>query len=180
MCALARALNGSSDAPTAQDEVDVSKTKWMSVVWGRITEPWIVRAGEGKSMSVRWYTVVIDCQNVAEQARWWAEVLDWRTVYEAPDEVVIVPPHALEKGDSIPVEERGPGLVFVPVPEGKQVKNRLHIDLAPRATDDQATEVERLVSMGATRIDVGQSSDVGWVVLADPEGNEFCVLSSRD
>ncbi len=131
-------------------------------------------------MSVRWYTVVVDSVDVAAQARWWAEVLGWQTVYEASDEVVIVPPHALTKADSIPVEERGQGLVFVPVPEGKTVKNRLHMDLAPRAADDQAVEVERLVSMGARRIDVGQSSDVGWVVLADPEGNEFCVLSPRD
>jgi len=131
-------------------------------------------------VSVRWYTVVVDSVDVAAQARWWAEVLGWQTVYEASDEVVIVPPHALTKADSIPVEERGQGLVFAPVPEGKTVKNRLHMDLAPRAADDQAVEVERLVSMGARRIDVGQSSDVGWVVLADPEGNEFCVLSPRD
>ena len=131
-------------------------------------------------MSVRWYSVVIDCSDVAAQARWWAEVLGWQTVYEAPDEVVIVPPHALTKVDSIPVEERGPGLIFVPVPEGKQVKNRLHLDLAPRASDDQATEVERLERLGATRSNVGQSGKEGWIVLADPEGNEFCVLSARD
>ncbi len=132
-------------------------------------------------MSVRWYSVVVDCVDVGAQARWWAEVLGWQTVYETPDEVVIVPPHALEeKAESIPVEERGPGLVFVPVPEGKQVKNRLHMDLAPRAADDQAAEVVRLERLGATRVDVGQSDDVGWIVLADPEGNEFCVLSARD
>jgi hypothetical protein len=107
-------------------------------------------------------------------------VLGWRTVYEAPDEVVIVPPHALEKADSTPVEEQGPGLVFVPVPEGKQVKNRLHIDLAPRASDDQAAEVARLESMGAKRTSVGEKPEATWVVLADPEGNEFCVLSPRD
>jgi Glyoxalase-like domain len=131
-------------------------------------------------MSVRWYTVVIDCADVAAQARWWASVLDWKVVYEAPDEVVLVPPHALTKGDSIPVEEQGPGLVFVSVPEGKQVKNRLHIDLAPRAGDDQAAEVARLEAMGAKRADVGQGSEVPWVVMTDPEGNEFCVLSPRD
>jgi hypothetical protein len=124
--------------------------------------------------------VVIDCLDVAAQGRWWAQALDWRIVYEAPDELVLVPPHALTKGDSIPVEERGPGLVFVPVSEGKQVKNRLHIDLAPRADDDQAAEVARLEGLGAKRVDVGQGTDKSWVVLADPEGNEFCVLSSRD
>jgi hypothetical protein len=72
-----------------------------------------------------------------------------------------------------------PGLVFVPVPEGKTVKNRLHIDLAPGPDDDQAAEVDRLVQLGATRADVGQDERATWVVLADPEGNEFCVLSPR-
>jgi catechol 2,3-dioxygenase-like lactoylglutathione lyase family enzyme len=131
-------------------------------------------------VSVRWYSVVIDCADVAAQGRWWADALDWRIVYEAPDELVLVPPHALTKGDDIPIEERGPGLVFVPVPEGKQLKNRLHIDLAPRAHDDQAAEVARLEGLGAKRVDVGQGDDKSWVVMADPEGNEFCVLSPRD
>ncbi|MBX3093528.1 MAG: VOC family protein [Cryobacterium sp.] len=133
-------------------------------------------------MPLRWYTVVVDCKDVGAQARWWAEVLDWRIVYEAEDEVVLVPPHALEeRAQSIPPAERGQGLVFVSVPEGKTVKNRLHIDLAPGADDDQAAEVERLVALGATRINVGQDeSSASWVVLADPEGNEFCVLSPRD
>jgi catechol 2,3-dioxygenase-like lactoylglutathione lyase family enzyme len=131
-------------------------------------------------VSVRWYSIVVDCRDVAAQAAWWAQALGWVVAYEAPDEVVIVPPHALTKGDSIPVDERGPGLVFVPVPEGKQVKNRLHLDLAPRASDDQNAEVDRLLGLGATRADVGQQHTATWVVLADPEGNEFCVLSSRD
>jgi hypothetical protein len=132
-------------------------------------------------MSVRWYSVVVDCDDVGSQARWWAEVLDWRVIYEASDEVVIVPLHVAEGGDSVPVDEQGPGLVFVPVPEGKTTKNRLHIDLAPPAGTDQASEVRRLQGLGATRADVGQMPDrVSWVVMADPEGNEFCVLSPRD
>jgi catechol 2,3-dioxygenase-like lactoylglutathione lyase family enzyme len=132
-------------------------------------------------MSVRWYSVVVDCRDVAAQARWWAEVLGWKIVYEADDEVVIVPSHVFERGDSIPADQRGPGLVFVPVPEGKQVKNRLHIDLSPPADADQEAEVKRLEGLGATRADVGQDDSVTtWVVMADPEGNEFCVLSPRD
>ena len=132
-------------------------------------------------MSVRWYTTVVDSEDVAAQGRWWAEVLDWRIVYEAPDEVVLVPPHALTKADLIPVEEQGPGLVFVTVPVGKAIKNRLHLDLAPRGGDDQAAEVARLESLGAKRIDVGQAVEANWVVLADPEGNEFCVRrAARD
>jgi Glyoxalase-like domain len=131
-------------------------------------------------VGLRWYTVVIDCLDVAAQARWWRDVLDWTIAYEAPDEMVLVPPHALTTGKDLPPEERGQALVFVPVPERKQVKNRLHLDLAPRAADDQAAEVARLEAMGAKRVDVGQPADVTWVVLADPEGNEFCVLSPRD
>ncbi len=123
----------------------------------------------------------MNCHDVHAQATWWAEVLGWPKAYEAEDEVVIVPPLALtERGAAIPPEERGQGLVFVPVPEAKTVKNRLHLDLAPRAHDDQAAEVQRLLDMGARRVDVGQGPDVTWVVLADPEGNEFCILSPRD
>jgi catechol 2,3-dioxygenase-like lactoylglutathione lyase family enzyme len=130
-------------------------------------------------MTLRWYTVVVDCADPARQARWWAQVLGWEIAYDAVDEVVLVPPHALTGLDQIPLAERGQGLVFVPVPEGKTVKNRLHLDLAPGPDDDQAAEVGRLISMGARRIDVGQPQDATFVVLADPEGNEFCVLSPR-
>ncbi|MCU1431004.1 MAG: hypothetical protein JWP95_109 [Actinotalea sp.] len=131
-------------------------------------------------MSVRWYSVVVDCHDVRAQAAWWARAIDWRPIYEADDEVVLVPPHALDGSRDIPVLERGPGLVFVSVPEHKSIKNRLHLDLAPRGDDDQVAEVQRLVDLGATRVDVGQGPEVTWVVLADPEGNEFCVLSPRD
>jgi hypothetical protein len=131
-------------------------------------------------MSVRWYTTVIDCRDVASQAAWWATALGWATVYESPDEVVIVPPYAVgPDAEQIPLHQRGPGLVFVTVPDGKTVKNRLHLDLAPFAGDDQAAEVQRLLDLGATRADIGQG-EVPWVVLRDPEGNEFCVLTSRD
>jgi len=94
---------------------------------------------------------------------------------------VIVPARVLEKGDEIPAGERGPGLCFVQVPEWKETKNRLHIDLAPFAGDDQAAEVERLETIGATRVNVGQEDDkVTWIVMADPEGNEFCLESAGD
>ena len=131
-------------------------------------------------MPVRWYTTLVDCHDVAAQARWWAEVLDWRVAYEAADEVVLVPPHAFDPARVPPPAERGPGLVFVGVPESKSIKNRLHLDLAPGADDDHTAEVQRLLGLGATRVDVGQTDDVSFAVLADPEGNEFCVLSPRD
>ena len=131
-------------------------------------------------MSVRWYSVVIDSHDVAAQSRWWAQVLDWRLVYDSEAEAVIVPPRALDESKDIPLDEQGPGLVFVSVPEGKTVKNRLHLDLAPGPDDDQAAEVQRLIDLGARRVNVGQDeSAVSWVVMADPEGNEFCVLSAR-
>jgi predicted enzyme related to lactoylglutathione lyase len=116
-------------------------------------------------MASRWYTVVVDAVDPGRLARWWAEVLDYQIVYDAPSEVVIARD-----------EKTYPGLIFVPVPEPKTVKNRLHIDLNP---EDQAAEVERLIGMGARKVDVGQG-EVTWVVLADPEGNEFCVLTARD
>jgi hypothetical protein len=135
-------------------------------------------------MALRWYSVVVDCHDVAAQARWWAEALGWQVAYEADDEVVIIPAWAEdaegEAHDAASFHRFPPGLVFVTVPDGKQVKNRLHIDLAPHTTDDRDAEIRRLLSMGASRVDVGQSADVTWDVLADPEGNEFCVLSSRD
>ena len=126
-------------------------------------------------MSLRWYTVVVDCRDVTAQGRWWAEVLGWPIVREADDEVVIAPPRLLE-ATSGRREERGPGLIFVSVPEAKTIKNRLHIDLAAGPGDDQEAELRRLESLGARRIDIGQGS-ADWVVMADPEGNEFCVLS---
>ncbi len=136
---------------------------------------------EGAPLSLRWYSVVIDCHDIAAQARWWAGVLDWQIIYEAADEVVIVPRHVTEASlRSTPWEQVGPGLVFVAVPEDKTVKNRLHMDLAPQLDDDQAAMVASLIAKGATRADVGQDeSEATWVVLVDPEGNEFCVLSPR-
>ena len=136
-------------------------------------------------MALKWYTIVVDCLDPHAQARWWAEVLDWVTVFETEDEVVLVPRHALEaEGPAADLDtwmRRGQGLVFGSVPEGKQVKNRLHIDLTPHSSQDRAAEIQRLLDLGATRVDVGQDEEeVSWTVLADPEGNEFCVLSSRD
>lgn len=134
-------------------------------------------------MALRWYTVVIDCKDARAQAAWWADVLDWQTFYEADDEVVIIPKYAsMERLKAMPWEEVPPGLVFVPVEEEKTVKNRLHLDLAPHTSDDRDAIIADLLAKGATEVDVGQRADpdTTWTVLADPEGNEFCVLSSRD
>jgi len=112
-------------------------------------------------MGSRWFSVVVDAVDPGRLARWWAEVLDFRIDFEDPDEVVI---SADGNGH--------PAIVFVAVPEAKLAKNRLHLDLDP---DDRDAEVERLVNMGARHVDVGQAGDAHWVVLADPEGNEFCI-----
>ncbi len=131
---------------------------------------------------MRWYSVVVDCKDIAAQARWWAETLDYFVVFESEDEAAIIPRWAsVEPMEDLEAFRKQPqGLVFVKVPEGKTVKNRLHIDLAPHTSEDRDAEIARLLERGATRVDVGQGSDVSWTVLADPEGNEFCVLSARN
>ncbi|ANB04750.1 glyoxalase [Streptomyces ambofaciens] len=115
-------------------------------------------------MTLEWEQVNVDAADPAALGRWWAEALGWVVVNDAPDEYEIRPE-----------PDRLPGLLFVPVPEGKTVKNRLHLDFRP---EDQEAEVARLLELGAVHADVGQGEQP-WVVLADPEGNEFCVLGPR-
>lgn len=115
-------------------------------------------------MTLEWEQVVVDAADPVALGRWWAEALGWVVVGDTADEFEIRPE-----------PERLPGLLFVPVPERRAGKNRLHLDFRP---DDQEAEVIRLLSLGARAADVGQGERT-WVVLADPEGNEFCVLRSR-
>jgi hypothetical protein len=119
------------------------------------------------SSSLRWQCVCVDANDPARLAAFWQEALGWRRTHEDDDEVVLEPPQGS------PEDGVSPDLLFLRVPEGKTVKNRLHLDLRP---EDQAAEVSRLRALGATPADVGQGEDKTWVVLADPEGNEFCVL----
>jgi hypothetical protein len=117
-------------------------------------------------MASRFTELVIDSADPAGLAEFWAAVLDYE-ISEREDDLVVIASR----------DRSGPGLTFVKVADPKTVKNRVHIDLNP--TDrEQAEEVERIVALGARRIDIGQG-DVSWVVLVDPEGNEFCVLRSR-
>ena len=115
-------------------------------------------------MPLEWEQVVVDAADPGALGRWGATALDWVVVNDDPEEFEI---------RSAP--ERLPGLLFVRVPEGKSVKNRVHLDFRP---DDRDATVARLVDLGATQADVGQGEE-NWVVLGDPEGNEFCVLQSR-
>jgi hypothetical protein len=111
--------------------------------------------------------LTIDSADPAAQARWWAQALGWELLGEtSDDEAEIGPPDGSTAA-----------WLFEKVPEGKSVKNRLHPDLRPPDGSDQATELERLLALGATSVDIGQG-DVTWHVLADPEGNEFCLLRS--
>jgi hypothetical protein len=115
-------------------------------------------------MSLDWEQVIVDARDPLALGTWWREALGWVVFSDDPEEFEIRP-----------AADRVPGLLFVPVPEPKTFKNRLHLDFRP---DERDAEVERLVALGATRADVGQG-DESWVVLADPEGNEFCVLGAR-
>ena len=119
-------------------------------------------------MALTIQALIIDSHDPSALASFWEQALGWRRTYERADEVILEPPeHSLQDGVAA-------DLLFGLSPDGKVGKNRLHLDLRP---DDQAAEVERLLALGASRADVGQDDDeVSWVVMADPEGNEFCVL----
>ena len=118
-------------------------------------------------MTIRLQAICVDAEDPAAQARWWAGALGWRVTYETDNEQVLEPPAGSPEDGVVP------DILFLKVPEAKSGKNRLHLDLRPT---DQAAEVARFESLGARRVDVGQGDDVTWMVLADPEGNEFCIL----
>jgi hypothetical protein len=109
--------------------------------------------------------ITIDAIRPRVVADFWCAVLGWQVV-EEDDGVISIAPR----------DKTWPSIDVVAVPEGKIVKNRLHFDLRADGVST-AEELERLLALGARRIDVGQGPDVSWVVLGDPEGNEFCLLS---
>jgi predicted enzyme related to lactoylglutathione lyase len=116
-------------------------------------------------MSLEWEQIVIAATDTQALGHWWADVLGWVVLDDSVHEFEIRPS-----------EDQLPGIMFGLVTEAKQTKNRLHLDFRP---DDQEAEVAKFLAAGATRVDIGQGDDVPWVVLADPEGNEFCILSRR-
>jgi predicted enzyme related to lactoylglutathione lyase len=121
----------------------------------------------GAGSAVRLENLTVDAADPAALADFWQAVLGWRRTIEEADEIALRPPAGSVEDDVYP------DLLFLKVAEAKAGKNRLHLDLRPL---DQAAEVARLEALGARRVDVGQGPEVTWVVLADPEGNEFCVL----
>lgn len=114
-------------------------------------------------MSLVWEQVVVAASDPVALGRWWCEALRWVVVNDDPIEFEI-------RAEP----DRLPSLLFLRVDDPKAGQNRLHLDFRP---DDQAAEVERFIGLGATRVDIGQG-DVSWEVLADPEGNEFCILEA--
>lgn len=115
-------------------------------------------------MTLSIHCITVDCREPRSLAAWWAKALGY-TVDEAGS-----------NDDEVAIRGEGPALLFIRVPEAKVVKNRLHLDLD---SDDRDAEVARLNAMGARRADIGQRGEESWVVLADPEGNELCVLRPR-
>ena len=118
-------------------------------------------------MAARFTELIVDALNPEALATFWGEVLGWQRTATYGRGIV-------EIASSVPGT---PTMVFVPVAGQKTAKNRLHVDLNPVGCD-QEEELARLVALGARRVDVGQGEQ-SWVVLADPEGNEFCLLRPR-
>ena len=118
-------------------------------------------------MPVRLHHIVIDAHDLPALARFWTQALGWRILSEREREVVIGP------DENAPV-----GICLMPVTDVKTVKNRVHLDLTTEAEDRDA-EIGRLLALGARRVDIGQTGTESWTVLADPEGNEFCVIRPK-
>jgi predicted enzyme related to lactoylglutathione lyase len=119
-------------------------------------------------MPVRLHHIVIDTHDLPGLARFWTQALGWPVLSEREREIVIGP------DVNAPI-----GICFMPVTDAKTVKNRVHVDLTTSA-EDRDQEIERLIGLGARRVDVGQTGEESWTVLADPEGNEFCVVRPKD
>jgi catechol 2,3-dioxygenase-like lactoylglutathione lyase family enzyme len=119
-------------------------------------------------MTLRIDCLTIDCSDPQVLADFWSQALGWQVVFADEYEIAIAAPE--ESGVAIP------DLLFLRVPGVKQAKNRLHLDLRP---GDRDAEVTRLESLGASRVEIGQRGDESWTVMADPEGNEFCVLRAQ-
>ena len=111
--------------------------------------------------------VTVDCKNPLLLAEFWCEMLDWEIIQSGEEEAYIAP-----KNRSLVLMS---DVLFYKNPDDKVVKNRLHFCLRP---DNQAVEIERALSLGAHHVDIGQTGEESWVVMADPEGNEFCILRS--
>lgn len=118
-------------------------------------------------MPVSLHHIVIDAHDLPGLARFWADVLGWK-ILSVREREVVVGAH----------ETASVGLCFMPVTDRKMVKNRLHLDLTS-SPEDREAEISRILALGATRVEIGQTGEESWTVLADPEGNEFCVVRPK-
>ncbi len=118
-------------------------------------------------MVVLLHHIVIDAYDLPALAQFWTQVLGWQILSEREQEIVI----GADETASV-------GICFMPVTDRKIVKNRLHLDLTTGA-DERDAEIERILALGARRVDIGQTGAESWTVLADPEGNEFCVVRPK-
>jgi predicted enzyme related to lactoylglutathione lyase len=118
-------------------------------------------------MPVRFHHIVIDAHDLPGLARFWSQALGWKVLSEREAEIVIG------------TDENAPaGICFMPATDSKTVKNRVHLDLTTSAAD-RDHEIGRLLALGARRAGIGQTGAESWTVLADPEGNEFCVVRPK-
>jgi len=115
-------------------------------------------------VGLRFSEICVDGHDIEALAAWWSRVLGWPAEPTDDSDVVLRAPAGA-----------GPDWLFLGVPDDKVVKNRIHFDFTP---DDQQAEVQRLLALGARHVDIGQGEQ-SWVVLADPEGNEFCILAAQ-
>ena len=118
-------------------------------------------------MGTRLTTLCFDANDPSRVARFWAAALNWEVLDATPEETGLVPT------DGTPFV-----VLFLPVPEPKVGKNRIHLDLVSETPDHHTEMVDRLISLGASRAEIGQG-EVPWTVMADPEGNEFCVVRPK-
>jgi catechol 2,3-dioxygenase-like lactoylglutathione lyase family enzyme len=129
-------------------------------------------------MTSRLTEVIIDCHDLEVMADFWSAVLGYERGHSGDGWLAIEAPNRDTSDAAWRAGPLAPVVAFVLVPEGKAAKNRVHIDVTPfDCTQDR--EVERLIGLGAIRADIGQS-DTSWVVMRDPEGNEFCVMGELD
>ena len=130
-------------------------------------------------MTSRLTETSLDCRDPDLLASFWTNVLDWVVLHREPG-LVEIGPAGRDDAELLKAVRTGPvapTIFLAQVPEEKVAKNRIHFDVSP-VDRSQDEEVERILALGATHADVGQSGEESWVVLADPEGNEFCVLRS--